>query len=334
MIKDKNIVFAKKEPSLFVLQSPFQIFCAVCAIRYFEIDEYKIILVLPHNEVRNNQSVSMLERFNLHYTTIHGSRVCNRRRLSLLMNLKTKYHRAFLGFFAFEDGYYHCLQYLKRNGSLVLLDDGNATIGLLRFDFKPQGRKKYVYRYYYWLLRLRGISFRNVFTVYDGIKNDKWNIEINDLSQIRQGENSNTSNTVYFVGTNSLSYCNGWQLEKGRLERMLEYILKMLKESYPDHFIIYIPHGRDTATYPKVLCDKYGIKFQKLSTIIESFLLDQHSAPKAIYGFTSSALFNIRKMYPETRVYNIIPEDINTKSYLETINYYESQNIQTIIYKE
>ena len=338
MMRSNDITFAKKEPSLFVLQSPFQILCAAAAIKYFEITEYEILLVLPIGEVRNQQSINMMEKLDLHYKIVSGSRVGNRNRLTLPFTIEGKYRRAFLGYYAFEDGYYHCIKQLRRGGSLVLLDDGIATITLVLKGFTPHGRERYVYGYYYWLMRIRGISAHNLFTVYKGLENPIWHIEINDLSLVNKKKDAGSVQGIYFVGTNSSSY-SSLSLKHGEEEykEMIYASLKDIRAKYPDEVIIYIPHGRDKAEYTISYCEEYGIRYQKVSTSIEMFMLEQLHRPKAIYGYTSSALFNLKKLFPETEVINILPEGndgrINER-FKEISDYYETQGIITHIYKK
>ena len=337
MMKEKNNdAFAMHEPSLFVLQSPFQIFCAAAAIRHFEITEYEVLLVLPDEEVRNHQALSVIEKLGIHYKIVNGARISNRYRLMLPFEIDGKYRRAFLGFFAFEDGYYHCLKHLKHGGSLVLLDDGNITITLLKKGFSPRGRERFIYKYYSWLLTLRGVSKNNLFTVYDGISNPRWHIEINDLSILNNKKGDTNQKNVFIVGTNSMSYYPSLRGGEEEYKNMLNMNLNQIREKYHDETIIYIPHGREISNYPSEYCSKYAIRYQKLDMNIELYMLDQVTPPKAIYGYTSSALFNLKKIFPQTEVVNIMPEENESPLYEEMkdiSDYYETQGIKTFAYK-
>ena len=68
--------------------------------------------------------------------------------------------------------------------------------------------------------------------------------------------------------------------------------------------------------------------------MVELELLNQPNTPMAIYGYTSSALYNLKKIFPHTRVINVLMDgdenNIFYRRYLMTSDYYMKNGIELI----
>ena len=171
-------------------------------------------------------------------------------------------------------------------------------------------------------------------TIYTDITNPKYNIEELSLYSIFSPQGKRPEKDVIVVGTNAVIYCKGRGISERALTAKQRELIKQLTKEYPDEQIVYIPHGKDKSEYAQQLCQEYGCEFRRTDLPIEMELVHQPFAPKAIYGFTSSALYNLKKIYPSTRVVNILyvsnKEAQGYISYRKLSDYYEKNGIELV----
>lgn len=331
-MNNHNSAFAEEIQSLFIVQTPFQAMCAINAIRQLHIKDYTLSLHLHKStEKRNKQTVEIVERYGLKYHIEDLKPLSLKDRMRLMFERNGKYNRVFLGTHLYQEGYYYALKELKNNSNLVLLDDGIATLSLLESGYQVKGRSVAYMALYKTIASLRGIIINNVLTVYRGVDNPKWNIELNDISQLRQPGMSAERKNVFFIGTNNSGFIREGVNENSFKENLYN-CLKRVKKEYPLDDIIYIPHGRDKSEFAKKYCVEMGIEYKPLDVNVEIYILSLGYIPKAIYGFTSSALYNLKKIFPESEVNNIVMRllTVNSPSILEASGYYEKQGISAI----
>lgn len=328
-----SIAFSEKEPSLFIVQTPFQAMCAINAIRQLKIENYELSLHLhPNTEKRNKQTIELADMYGLRYNVEKYKPIGFANLLGLLFKRRNRFNRVFLGTHLYHDGYYYALKMMKRKGNLVLLDDGVATLSLLEGDYKTTGMSAIYMAMYKAIAKLRGIKLNNVFTVYKDILNPRWNIAFNNISLLRQFKSSSEEKIVYFIGTNNSGFIERRGVDEVAFKQMLYNVLKRMRAIYPSDKIIYIPHGRDKSTFAKDYCEEFGFEFRPLDINVEIYILSQDIIPKSIYGFTSSALYNLKMIFPELEVKNIVMDLLAEKapSITEITDYYENQGILTI----
>ena len=321
-----NKAFVEKEPSLFIVQTPFQAMCAINAIRQLRIEDYTISLHLHKNTAkRNKQTVELVERYGLKYKVAKTIPLNLFKLISLIFRRNGRFNRAFLGTHLYHDGYYYALKELKKGGNLVLLDDGVATLSLLEGDYNITGKSAVYMSVYKAVAKLRGIQLNNVMTVYKDISNPRWNIAFNNISLLRQSENQPVNNTVFFVGTNNSGFIERRGVDEVPFRQMLFHVLNEVRDIYQDCDIIYVPHGRDKSTFAKEMCQKNGIEYKALDINIENYILSLNLVPAAILGFTSSALYNLKMIFPETDIKNYVAKVLVDRSpdILDISCYYE-----------
>ncbi len=325
--------FKRGVPSLFFINSPFQAICMLEAIKEFEITDYQVYLVL-YNDIRNEQLFALLEKEAVKYEVIDGNQIRLNSYFGLLYTFNSnRYKRAFIGHYNSDSFFYLALKKLSNNSDIVYLDDGAATITLLKGLFKRTGLGSLVFLYFKVIAKLHNISLENLYTIYGKLPNEKFNIYECDLSYLKSQSRNKTHKDIYFIGTNTSIYCNSYKIPEETLYTKLEQLLISLKRKYPNEHIIYVPHGRDESQIPKHVCLENDIEFKKVDTTVELYIASQNTQPLAIYGFSSSALFNLIKMMPVSLVYNVIL----TSSYHITderlkgmMEYYEDNGIKTI----
>lgn len=328
-----NDPFALNVPSLFIIQTPFQAMCAINTIRQLEIEDYCISLHLHvKTEKRNKQTIELLEKYSIPYTIFKGDSIGLIKRFWLLFSKTGTYKRVFLGAHLYHDGYYYALQKLQNNANLVHLDDGTATLDLLDGTYKITGRSLLYMAIYKAIASLRRIKLNNLFTVYKEVNSPKWNISYNDLSLFYQSGRDLEKGGVYFIGTNNSVYVTQYHVNQTDIRKKLREVLLNVKSKYPQENIVYIPHGRDNTLFAKEVCGEVGIEYKPLSINVEIYILSLGIMPKAVIGFTSSALYNLKMIFPDMDVVNVVISMLTDKnpSILSASNYYKKQGIPTI----
>ena len=300
-----NNAFDSSTPSVFVIGSPLQALCLVSAILNLGIDDYQVVVI---NSVRLEQVKSVLDRFGIDYSLRfvgwHRWRM-RLYRISSFFHRYNRFKRLFIGDFRNETLLYFGLQYISDGSDIVYLDDGNATIPL--FDGKrttpPLGRIDI--KYATLMTRLRNISFMKYFySIYTNLPNEKFVIKFNSLEILNRNTDGEDNRIVYIIGTNTIRYCEIMNVTERRIINILETVIQEIRSKYLQTEIRYIPHGKDTSVEVKRLCECYCVDYKKLDVPVELYFVDQHY-PIAIYGFMSSALYNLKQMFPTSDVYNI-----------------------------
>lgn len=303
--------FAKHIPSVFCVNTPFQALCAIAAIKQLKIEDYLLLVYFPKHGTRNGQLRMLLEKFEFKYKPIKAfNRITFRLAAwSSKRSHKAKYQRLFIGDMRDLSLYFASLRSVNDGSDLVYLDDGNITVSLLK-DIVTEPLNENCISYIKAIESKRHICFnKNFLTVYGDIDNPKYNIETLDLSLIvHQNYDKGTQEGIYIIGTNIDRYCGPFDIPYDVYINKLEELVIKLKGDYPDDIIVFIPHGMDKSEYAKDICKKHHIAFEPSKMTVEMKLLSKEVQPKAVYGFTSSALYNIKKMYPQTRVVNVLYE--------------------------
>ena len=334
--------FELHTPSVFVVCSPFQALCAIATIRQLKIEDYKLIACFIKGDSRNEQLKKIFADWCVDYVPRQLWRFPFNVVPSMIFILHAikhrhgKYNRLFLGDFRDHKLFYIGCRYVSDAASVVYLDDGNVTISLLQglIPDPAFGKDEMVIKT---TSKFRKMDlFKHYLTIYNDIPNLKYNISRLDLSGIilnNQGGDM-ARHGVYIVGTNIDPYCSVLNYSHEMFMKKLEKLIVGICDEYPSEAIVYIPHGRDESNYARNLCLKYDCVFHKADVMVELELLNQPNTPMAIYGYTSSALYNLKKIFPHTRVINVLMDgdenNIFYRRYLMTSDYYMKNGIELI----
>lgn len=324
--------FAKGTPSIFVVSSPFQVISTIAAIRNLDIGEYKVY-VFPSTHLRNLQEYNILDDFGIKYEVVSLSRLVFRiYRLLCFLPFVNKYKRLFVGYHRAVMLHYIGLMHVSSFSDIVYLDDGSESISTF---MSPK-----IINYWRWerpILKtacfFRGISLkRRFYSVYTGIKNPNYDIVENRLSGIFLGTKTrDQSEDIVFIGTFLEAYCDSLRISIKQMYDVMGRIFNMLNSKYGIGHVVYIPHGRDNDKNIRLICKQYGVKYQKINRPIEIEFIMQDTYPHAMYGFTSSALYSLKKMFPNIDAYNIVDDLAGNLDYNSISEYYKSQDIKELL---
>lgn len=329
--------FENKKPSVFSVSSPFQALCAISAIMQLEIDDYIFLVRLRRGDARNSQITRTLKLYGIRYKGIRLNRITSLYfKYKTLIRRSNRYKRLFIGDYRDTMNIYLGCGMVSDKSDIIYLDDGNPTISQLRGrETEPFDKK--VIDFMSLLSSRRGFIFnKNVFTIYSDIQNSNYDIYGLSLDIIapKTSKDLHQSKGVYIVGTNVERYCIPMEINIDFFISYLDMLMQRFHRDYPDDEIIYMAHGKETLQYAQSLCKKNNCVFCLPSTMVELELLSYESRPKVIVGFGSNALFTLKKIFPSTRVVNVLFRcSVDNPFYIDNLDfskYYEQNGIELI----
>lgn len=307
--------------AIICIGSPLQAICALEAITRYKIDFYDMFVI--DEGVRLGQIEGFLKDKEIIYSVIpyHVSFWENISRIIGVFNLfKGKYDYLLMGDYRLTGNRMEYIPLVKSRGKIVYLDDGSYIInyakGLIT-ETKITKIRNYIMNA---VCCLKSISYKNLFTVFaKDIVMPGFVIEENYLSQF-QITFASKDEDIFFIGTNPLGengYCPFMGIDFNHYLIIVEKLLASILENNPGSHLIYIPHGRDNTEETKTICSKLNIEYRKLPVCIELFMISRVSYPKEIWGIGSTALYVLKRLYPNTKINNITIEGSNSSSVLQ-----------------
>lgn len=322
--------------AIIIISSPLQAICAIDAIKEFNIQNYKVI-ILEHGK-RTAQIENFFNKKNIKFNIIKFNNTFLEK-ISSFFNYITqkpiKYNYMFIGDLRLLSVRIYYTPYLMKNGKIIFLDDGSYLPILLN---NKKDNKKFLIKesLYSIIAKLSHISYKNLFSYYaEDIVAPQWNIMKNELTVLR-GEPKIKGSYILIIGTVTDVYCKHIGLSIEEMIMTHTKLFNFIKTKYDKmNKIIYIPHGRDCNSSIKKLCTTHNVDFTPLTEAIELYLLEKSELPSAIFGFTSSALYTIHKIYPEIDIYNIVHNKRETQGAIqyEYLNQlYKNHGIKPLIF--
>ena len=325
--------------ALIFVNSPLQLINIRSAIKHFNINKYDLFITVDETSNRHKQIEIMANLYGISYKTTNFYKdIITKRRFFYINFIKFclthkfgEYDILLLGDYRWSDLTISQLNKIKKGGRIIYVDDGNASINILK------GRditlnSKIIYYIANYFLKLKKIKNNIYFTAYYDVRSTRFDIIPNKSLELNIDNKRNDK--IYFIGTNTKIYTEYLGISTNNFLNKLRNILNKIKEENPGKKIIYIPHGRDQVNDIKLICNDLNIEYSKIEICIELFLIEQNEAPYALYALGSSALFNLKQIFPNTLFKNIRTIGNNKKAnniYNELYSYYEKHGIQTII---
>lgn len=321
--------------ALLIVASPFQLINVRAALEHFRIKEYNLYILKDNHSDRHKQIVLMAEYYQMEYDLLDYRKVVYINKWHFVknfMSLFLPYKNAIYDIIIHGDyrNVYPLISFyplLKKEGKICFVDDGNATINV--FKGKDIAMKEQLL--YYLLkvvMKLDSIKPFDYLTIYSDVDTNLFNVIPNNLLVIDVPKISD--NITYILGTNTLLHA---KYNATSVSVFLSYINVALKDiiNTPNvGKIMFLPHGREQSPEIEDMCREYNIEYKKLDECVESFFVKQDKYPKCVYGFGSSALFNLKKMYPSCECVNLyIKGNIEEHNaiYDEINTYYEKHGI-------
>lgn len=324
LIRDKKV--------LFVIGSPFQALCAVEAIREFNIKNFSIICLEYWNDNRRTQVKNILDAYKLEFEQKVLSRCTFVSFFLKSFFHKPKYDIAFVGDIYAYDFRILALSKISRNSQIIFMDDGNTTIDILNGISHLRTRIFPIRLYLENIIRYvknipKEVSF---YTIFDDIDTRNYKVFSNSLSHLDIFGNNkyNKERIGYFLGTNPAGYRQLYGISTEDYRCMVQNLLLEMKNIVGT--LIYVPHGRDYNDEMESFCLSNGIQYKKLGVCIEYYLLSISDNIFLVAGFTSTALFTIKKVFPNCDVRNyILNKETSLSSEIKRVSdYYSKKGIE------
>ena len=315
MKKEKDIyyslAFSKHTPTAFVIGTPFQLLCAWNAIAEFEITEYKFILVLERNNVRNNQVFNMLHSRNMEYEVYYPEDY--RIRDVIYGNIQgphSQFTRIMSGEILYLPNIAICSMCADKDSVIVYMDDGAASIRVLKGHtmylnkwstyikhvLRPNNSRKIMEEQIYSHMKAVGLhDFGFFYTIYADIKTHHFITYPNKIDKLHNVVSEmDKEEAILIIGAETKDYSHTIDISIPEYEGILWCKLQEIKQRHPDKRIIYIPHGRDKNKAIRTFCEFLGIEYYRIEMAIEYFVLNCNYEFTHIYGFFSTAHYTLK----------------------------------------
>lgn len=347
-------VFYKGGSAALLVMSPFQLLCAREAVEEFQFDEYKYVFILSsRTSKRNEQMFQMANDWGIKFDLYDASSI---NISDFLVNKGifdkgtriNKYDRIFSGDYWSPECRMLAKKYARENAIVTFVDDGTASIYVLSGHFccgMQSGSWTDMIKWYH----LKYSTHRNLRTIDKEL--ERWDIYVtksifsaySDVTptsfltrqntfQRLLSDSTQTScdeETVYFIGSPSDDLCLMYGIDLDYLNEILFKQLCDVRNHFLGKNFIYIPHPRDTNQEILNYCNELSIEYNSLNQPAEDFIRNHNKNVLAIYGFGSSTLINMKRMFPQMKVFDIVIENPRKKQYnrrVEIINTYYRQN--------
>lgn len=345
--KSTDRAFAKGSNTAFLLMSPFQLLCALEAIKTFDIKNYYLEFVfVKEYEHRNEQMILMAKQMQLDYAIIYTDDISidslYQQNATIPSKASNLYNRVFIGDYNSKHLHVEAFRLAQHGGCILYLDDGSSTICILKGIFNNEDTNS-------WIGRIKAFKYKRktnqlhhliqkkmkkngvelfdcFYTMYDKVSTTKYIIYPNNFNRLRNTKQEITSEggLVCIIGTAITEFSESVLREPDEvLESIIWEKLCKIKRKYSTCKIIYVPHPRDNNSVVPKFCKFLNIEYLKLNESVESFLLKSSCKIMAIWGFGSTALGVLRKLFRDTEIVNVsISKGTTTKIYDIIYQYY------------
>ena len=312
--------------NLILIQSPLQALCALHAIKYFDLKiEETDFLIVYHSEKQKKTNYGCERILESHHISYKYYKIKNN--LDAIRNLfcsYSMYELAIIGDIYNTNLNFYATGYLKRNGKIIYVDDGNSSVIYIQ---KLNNPKKNTWKYKIFshinsiAIKLKAISV-DYFTVFsqNGYRKG-FNIIHNPFFE--KSLCAGMVNKLVVVGAISELYIGDYIIE---LKKLSAYISNKFQESQ----VLYFPHRRENKLDEiREMCKDYKWELVIPEINIEIELSKWEEAPLAVVGFTSSCLLTLRYMFPASKIINV--QNPKYKGQAGINSFYEKQGITNIV---
>lgn len=283
-----------------IVRSPFQALCAVEAVHEFGI-EAPVFYIQG-----NDKSAKMTRDFVASQGYAFQSLEDTRNSLDIIKKYRNypKYKLMIVGDYFSQGQFTFAFLWVKHGGSIVYLDDGVATLSMLPPLNLRRGSdwgfslRKVCERSFVGILALKRVKTL-FFTIFDMEGKIPFDVVRNRFSMLNSS-GAGEQKGCYIIGT--WASVLGWTFEE-YVEKLMP-IVDFFKACYPGQAIFYCPHRHDENDDQQV-ADALGVTLFDTKVSVEVDFVSRNLYPKAVIGFGSTALYTLKKIYPETRVISI-----------------------------
>lgn len=315
--------------------SPLQLLNVYMLMKKLQLESCSVLIIDDGKSSRHLQIIRLAEKLKLESRVVNYAQVACKtitllKRFFTLFRQKGLYDYVILGDYRDYRLNVSLALNVRKTGKVFFVDDGNASVGILK-GYGLEKKSWLYYRMFDVCSKLKCISWKNYFTAYDSEKSPFFNILQNDFFESLTS--LPTKKEVFFLGTVMDVLAKEIGMNYDDWPEIMEKCFSFIRLRWPEDKILYIPHGRDAASNIKHVCDKYDVEIKSTDQCVEMYCLEKGAYPCAVYGFFSSALFNLKKMNPKTISTSFYLKAVNKKSrkiYDDIRFYYEANFIEFV----
>jgi hypothetical protein len=317
---------------LIIVSTPLQVLCAISAICHFKINKYDLIFLSANDRCEriNGQGIGILLFMGIPYKKM----ILSRSGFFSFLMCGNRYSDIYVGDYFFEYQGLFAAMGADKNAKITFLDDGNSSYLITlrsarRFFLRDTTfvRRFIVYSLTRMLFLLKNTSYTNLYTLFNVKRVQGWKIVPNNLECFRCNITSERQEGVFIIGTAISIFPN----EDADYIKYLSAIVDYCRMKYPQEPIFYCPHrtSRFSERYNEFAA-KLNLNIFNTEYTIEFDFLNRGVNPRFVIGFASSALYFLKKLYPESMVSSIFFESkrkyrkdylVIRERYSELINY-------------
>lgn len=279
-----------------ILSTPFQALCAIEALHYFKIMHYDVYLLDIGHKAGVGGTKEILDYYHIPFQKLSYDSF--KKFISRLNERKEKYSRFVLGDYFSLDMYILAGWMSQKDPEFIYVDDGGSSllIDSRKLPLKSKLRKAFADI----LMIGKGKKNKKMFSVFS-IQTSKFSIVRNKM-ELLKSTSASAQAGVYIIGTISGHPGLGWYNLP-----WFEEVKKYIAGRFPDEPIYYCPHRRDENPLLDSWIGQASFQRHKTEGNVEFDFIRKKLNPKAIIGFGSTALYTLKSIYPDARIYSLFP---------------------------
>jgi len=301
---------------VFLASTPFQLIGCGEARSYYAVENPLLVIVRPDNKATEQQMTFLIAKLDWPGEVIWMPKRLFYVRLWLLLRRlrNQRLNRLFVGN---KGSWMHEIFFRALVSSeIVFLDDGlGATV--LCYDAAKRGIvASKISKRKGWLLAILGIRLAPLrkakmtfFTCFPLSSIESVDIVQHHFQVFRELFGLNQRRTDCPKG-NGIGYLGQNHGKQALLKRLREHFL-YLKGRHPDTSLIYFMHRKQRLELLSPCFEGITVNIRSNSMPIEIAMALSDDRIEAFYGFTSTALFSLKKLFPELSVYRVEDEGIS-----------------------
>lgn len=327
--------------AIFYVGSPLQMLCGIEAQHHFNLNDAIYIIVTEKDSRSRHQILKIAEKYNLRYKIMNNFYLRSSFLYSLLYMMYMfifqirpfSYKYVFLGDACEKQLTIYSLLSIGKRGSFIYLDDGTASIEYIRNGI-PSSRMVNVIRNI--IKRFTKFNDGIFYTTYYEFPEKKNEIIPNKFAYLQKSLRlQKDGSEAYIIGPAIDEFCGIMDISTSIFFETLARVFREIKLQDIEK-IIYIPHRRDVNSEIDEFCKRNNVIFAPLDQPVEAYFLDADTSPRRIYGFSSSALYTLKMLYPSIEVISIWFKQINNNIInLDQLNEcFENKGIKLVNYND
>jgi len=320
----------KSKEALFIIDSPFQALCAFDAIFHYGISEAHF--AIQEDDVVAEKTLPLIcQKGKVHILKKEKAEISTMKWVKRTRDALPKtFHTVFIG------DYYSYWQYLVASfatnfkAEMIYLDDGNSTLSIIPPESRTRGfgRGKLWFGILDFYNNVRFIK-KHLYTIFDLGDHCPIPYTYHDFSALTEKNiKSCTKKGVYVIGINSEKVV----LRNSTYKNYLLQLNAWINKNFASEPVYFCPHRMDPTDF-KPLIKQLDWKLFHTQNSVEIDFFRQGIMPLLIIGFGSTALYTLKKMYPNSDVKTVSmdfeDEELNV-CYQAIEVHYRKQGIETL----